>query len=366
APDGGTRAWLVAAGGFAILFCCLGFSNSFGVFEEYYLTYQLRGESAANIAWIGSVSAFLQFAAGLVGGPMFDRFGASVICPAAIAYIFAMMMLSLCNKYWQVMIVQGILMGIVMGFLQFPALAAVSQYFDKNRAAALGVVISGSSVGGIVIPIALSKMLNSSSLGFGWSVRVIGFLICPFMAFACVTIKAHLPPRTTTFWIPAAYKDKIFGLLIISLFLMFVGMFTPLFFLPTYAVTRGMNQTLAGYLLAIINGASTFGRIIPGVLADKYGRLNIFALGGIATGTVVFCMNSATTNAALIAYSVVFGFVSGTIISGAAASFSLCPKDPRDFGTYMGMGMSICAVGLLIGPPINGAFVNRYGGFFEV
>jgi MFS family permease len=94
------------------------------------------------------------------------------------------------------MLVQGILMGIVMGRLQFPAFAAVSQYFEKERAAALGVVVSGSSIGGVVIPIALSKMLNSSSLGFGWSLRVIGFLIIPLMAFACVTIKARLPSRT--------------------------------------------------------------------------------------------------------------------------------------------------------------------------
>jgi MFS family permease len=94
-----------------------------------------------------------------------------------ITYVFAMMMLSLCNEYWQVMLVQGILMGIVMGRLQFPAFAAVSQYFEKERAAALGVVVSRSSIGGVVIPIALSKMLNSSSLGFGWSLRVIGFLI---------------------------------------------------------------------------------------------------------------------------------------------------------------------------------------------
>jgi MFS family permease len=277
-----------------------------------------------------------------------------------------MMMLSLCNNYWQIMLVQGVLMGIVMGLLQFPAFAAVSQYFDKKRAAALGVVVSGSSIGGIVIPIALSKMLNSSSLGFGWSVRVIGFLIMPFMAFACVTIKARLPSRTTAFWIPSAYKEVKFVLLIIALFFMFIGMFTPLFFIPTYAVSRGMDPTLAGYLLAIVNAASTFGRIIPGVLADKYGRLNIFTLGGIVTGIVIFCMNAATTNAALIVYSVVFGFVSGTIISGASATFSLCPKDPRDIGTYMGMGMSISALGGLIGPPVNGAFVNRYGGFFEV
>lgn len=253
-----------------------------------------------------------------------------------------------------------------MGFLQVPAFAAVSQYFDKKRGAAFGIVVSGSSIGGVVIPIALSKMLNSSTLGFGWSVRIVGFLIMPFLAFACLTIKARLPSRSTDFWIPSALKDVKFVLVIVSLFFMFFGMFIPLFFIPTYAVARGMNATLAGYLLAIINAASTFGRIIPGVLADKYGRLNVFAFGGVSTGITIFCMNSATTNAGLIVYSVIFGFVSGTIISGASAAISICVADPRDGGTYMGMGMAFSAVGLLIGPPVNGAFLNKYGGFFQV
>jgi hypothetical protein len=76
APDGGSRAWLVAAGGACIFFSCLGFSNSFGVFQEYYTTHQLRDEQPDKIAWIGSLSAFIQFAAGAIGGPLFDRFGA--------------------------------------------------------------------------------------------------------------------------------------------------------------------------------------------------------------------------------------------------------------------------------------------------
>jgi hypothetical protein len=45
APDGGARAWLVAAGGSSIFFACLGFSDAFGAFEEYYLTHQLSGQS---------------------------------------------------------------------------------------------------------------------------------------------------------------------------------------------------------------------------------------------------------------------------------------------------------------------------------
>lgn len=277
-----------------------------------------------------------------------------------------MMMLSLCDKYWQFMLVQGVLMGTTMGLIQFPAFAAVSQYFDKKRAAALGIVISGSSFGGVIIPIALSKMLNGSSLGFGWSVRVIGFLILPFMTFACLAVKARLPPRTTNFWISAAFKDPKFDLVILAMFFMFTGMLTPLFYMPSYAVSRGMNATLAGYMLAIINAASTFGRVIPGVLADKYGRINVFALGGVMTGIVGFCMNSATSNAGLIVYSIVFGFASGTIISGATAAMSVCVKDVRDMGTYMGIGMFLGGLGSLIGPPVNGAFIKEYGGFFEV
>jgi hypothetical protein len=82
APDGGTRAWLVAAGGSTIFFCCLGFSNAFGELQQYYLTHQLSAESPSDIAWIGSISVFLQFLIGVVGGPLFDRFGAKVCHPS--------------------------------------------------------------------------------------------------------------------------------------------------------------------------------------------------------------------------------------------------------------------------------------------
>ncbi len=84
APDGGLRAWLVAAGGACILFACLGFSNSFGVFVEYYLTHQLRGQSSSKVTWIGSLAVFIQFAGGAIGGPMFDRYGAWVSLPASL------------------------------------------------------------------------------------------------------------------------------------------------------------------------------------------------------------------------------------------------------------------------------------------
>ncbi|CAI7603223.1 unnamed protein product [Penicillium pancosmium] len=324
-PDGGIKAWLAAAGAACIFFSALGFANSFGVFVEYYLSHQLKGQSPDKVAWIGSVAVFTQFAAGAVGGPLFDRYGA-----------------------W------------------FPAMAAVTQYFDKKAGAALGLVISGSSIGGVVIPIALSKMLNSTNLGFGWSIRIIGFLLIPLLSFSCITVRSRLPPRKSAFLLPAAFKDRTYCMVIAALFFMFIEMFAPLFYMPTYAVKRGMDATLASYLLAIVNGASTFGRVVPGALADKFGRLNVFMFGGIASGVVVCCMNEAKSTTALVVYAVLVGFTTGTIISGGTTAFTLCIKSPQESGTILGMGIGLSSISALIGPPANGAFVQHYGGFAQM
>ncbi|CAI9628254.1 unnamed protein product [Alternaria burnsii] len=345
APDGGLTAWLNAFGGFCIFFCCLGFTSCFGVLQQYYSTHQLKDHSMDQIAWIGSLASFIQFAGGAIGGPMFDRYGA---------------------WYYQFFLAQSILMGTSVAFLQFPAFAVMGHYFDKRRAAALGIVASGSSVGGVIFPIVLSKLLNSSSLSFGWSIRIVAFIMLPFMLFACFIIKPRVPPRKTTIFIGEAWRIKRYVLLVAGLFFMMMGMWIPVFYLPVYAVSRGMSPLLASYLLAMINGSSTFGRIIPGILADKLGGMNMFAFAGVGTSVMVFCINEPTTNAGIIVYSVFFGFISGTIISAGSAAISKCTKDPRSLGTYMGMGMGVAAFAVLIGPPINGAFIDRYGGFREV
>ncbi|VUC26380.1 unnamed protein product [Clonostachys rosea] len=361
APDGGRVAWLVAVGACCTSFAGLGFANSTGIFIEYYLSHQLQDKTADDVAWIGSLSNFIQFASGCIGGPLFDRYGAWVIRPAALLYLLAIMMTSLCHEYWQFMLAQGVLLGIGMGGLMFPALAAVSQWFDKKRAAALGITISGSSIGGVVIPIVFSKLLNDSSLGFGWSVRVVGFIMLPFLLFSCVFIKARLPPKVSSFFDGSAFKQTEFCLLAGAMFFMMLGVFTPLFYIPTLAVSRGMNATLASYLLAIINGASIFGRIIPGVLADKLGPSNVFSVAGIVTGVIVCCLNEPSGTGEFVVYCIFIGFCSGTVISGGSAALARTVKNPQLMGTYLGMGMGLSSIAVLIGPPINGRLLDQYG-----
>lgn len=264
---------------------------------------------------------------------------------------------------------QGALLGSIMGFLQVPALAAVSQCFHKKRAAALGIAVSGASVGGIVLPIILSKTLNSPTLGFGWATRITGFVLTPLMIFACLSVRPYLTLDQTTrakLFLWSAFKEPRFVMLSGSLFLVFFGCYTPFFYLPTFAVKQGMDESMTGSLLAVANATSIFGRIVPGILADKFGKLNTYAIGSILTGVAVCCMITAHTNAGLMAYAACLGVAAGTTVPGASAAFSTCPEDLRDIGTYIGMGMAIAGSGALIGPPVNGAIIDTYGGYAAV
>lgn len=84
---------------------------------------------------------------------------------------------------------------------------------------------------------------------------------------------------------------------------MMFGLFTPFFYLTSYAVDQGMSPVLASYLIAILNASSFFGRVIPGVLGDKWGRLNIFFAGGVSTAVLIFCFTHVHTNAQIIVRS---------------------------------------------------------------
>lgn len=61
--------------------------------------------------------------------------------------VFGIMMLSLCDQYWQVFLTQGLCMGLGAGLLYIPSLAMVGVWFSRKRALAMGFVMSGIAVG---------------------------------------------------------------------------------------------------------------------------------------------------------------------------------------------------------------------------
>jgi MFS family permease len=90
-----------------------GLLNSYGTFQTYYKETLMPSMSESNISWIGSVQAFLLYSLGVIFGSIFDKYGPRVLTiPGTIIFDIALMTSSLCNKYWQLMLTQGILFGI--------------------------------------------------------------------------------------------------------------------------------------------------------------------------------------------------------------------------------------------------------------
>lgn len=177
-PDGGWEAWMVVVAFFFSTFNSWGLTNTFGVFQTYYLSQEgpLRESTASTVAWIGSMETFLIFLPGCLVGRLADAgYIRSMNVGGTFIMVFSLMMTSLSTKYYQFFLSQGIGFGLGLCPLFLPAVSVIPHWFKKRRAFAMGIGAAGSSVGGVVYPIAINKLIPM--VGFPWSVRIAAFLV---------------------------------------------------------------------------------------------------------------------------------------------------------------------------------------------
>lgn len=274
-------------------------------------------------------------------------------------------MISLCKEYYQFFLAQAILFGVGVCFLTLPPISVVSRALPRHRGLAMGIVIGGSSIGGLVWPIMLERLLNSTALSFGRSIRIVGFAMLPLLVFASTTIRE--PPghnkknpdpsspeeRTTKNKISSLIipllKSKVFLLLGLGLAIAYLGLFIPFFYIVSYATSDTstsphLTPQLAFYLAAILNAASLFGRTIPGYVADRHlGHFNLLFLSVLLSGIIGFCWTLATSLGGVIVWSLAYGFTSGAILSLQSACAAKIAEPGRQ-GTSMGMLMGMMSV----------------------
>lgn len=224
-------------------------------------------------------------------------------------------MVSLATRYYEFILAQGVLFGLACGMIFTPTVSTVGQYFTTKRAFAMGIVVSGASVGGIIFPIALNRLLNDTSLGFGWTIRVIGFIMLALMLSACIVMKEHAARRKHGFFLPEAFRSWPYILTLLGFFFSLFGFWTPIFYIADYARARHVNARLAFYEVAILNGANLFGRTIPNFAADKIGSFNVNIIVTLCTAILLFCWTAAESTAAITVFNVLYGFFQGSLVS---------------------------------------------------
>ena len=275
-------------------------------------------------------------------------------------------MTSLCSRYWQVLLAQGLCIGLGQGLIAVPSVAILPQYFVKHRALAVGVAVSGSSLGGVIQPIVFRIL--QPKIGFRWATRILGFVSLSTCLFSLAVMRVRqTPKRKRSLLEPGAFKEAPYALFCIAMFFGYVGFFGPIFYISSYAIdTTSMSDDLAFYLLAILNAASIPGRILPGFLARKAGPINMLLPASLITGILSLCWIGIHNSGGLIAFSLLYGFFSGGFVSLPAVAMTSLTPDLGRLGTRMGMCYTLCSFGSLGGTPVSGAILTATGKYLGV
>ncbi|KAH7078453.1 major facilitator superfamily domain-containing protein [Paraphoma chrysanthemicola] len=365
-PDGGKNAYLCLLGGFCCLFCSFGWLNCLGVFQNYYQMNQLREYSPSTIAWIPSVQIFVMFFPGPIVGWVNDNHGPKYLLVfGTFFHVFGLMMTSLCDEYYQFFLAQGVCSPLGLNCIFQAATTTIPTWFLKKRGLAYGIMAAGSGLGGIIFPIMATHLIPE--VGFGWTMRIIAFVIFGLCLIATITVTSRLPPTPRAFELKVflePFKDTKFNLVTASSFFFFLGLFIPINFIEVQAIHNGMSARLAGYLLSVLNAASIFGRIIPGALADKVGKFNMQALWCTVAGILILALGlPASSNAAFITFAALYGFASGAYVSLLPAQMAQISR-VEQIGVRVGVTFAVVSFAGLIGNPIAGAIVDACNGAY--
>ncbi|KAK8069599.1 MFS monocarboxylate transporter [Apiospora phragmitis] len=364
-PDGGKAAWLACLCAHLVVMNTWGFINSFGVFQTYYTN--LLGRSPSEVSWIGSIQVFLTFFIGTFAGRITDAgFFRPVLACGTFFLVLGIFTTSAATSYWQLLLSQGLCMGLGSGCLFTPAISVVSTYFDKRRSLAIGITASGSVTGGLIFPAMARQLLRA--IGFGWTVRAIGFVQLATCLFANFFMRARLPPRTTGSLVEwSAFRELEYTFFAIGMFFNFWAVYFGFYYLSSFARSDLEMHPSLSYpdslnLLLLTNGVGVIGRLGPNYLADRVGPLNLLIPTCLITGIALLSWMAVGTPAQLYAWSVFYGIAAGGIQSLFPAGLSSLTTDLRKRGTRMGMVFTIVSFAVLTGNPIAGAIIAASGG----
>ncbi|KAI8958335.1 monocarboxylate permease-like protein, mch4 [Daldinia sp. FL1419] len=286
-PDGGLVAWLQVLGAFVLYFNHWGTMNTFGVYQTYYEKELLQHMSPSDISWIGSLQSFLLLGVGVVSGPLYDAgfLRLLLVCGSTLMTL-GTMLTSICTEYWQVMLAQGVCVGVGAGCLFIPSVAVIPEYFQKRKSLAMGI--------GLL-----------SRIGFGWTARIMGF------TFFATTIIPLLVLRRRTITTKA---QSLIDLKAPPL--SYVAFFSPIFYLQSYALLHGTEgQGVELYLVAILNAASVLGRITPSFIANNIGPIHTLFLSAALTCITIFAWINTNSGGENITFAVFYGFFTGGMVA---------------------------------------------------
>ena len=373
---------LIVAASFLITFTACGINFAFGVYQELYQSMggPFAGASPAAIDLIGTLGVSLM----TIGAP-FAAAWAKAFSPRTVTLLGAVLfglgnvLASFSQHLWQFVLTQGVLLGCGTCLAYIPAVTVAPSWFDRRRGLAMGIVLAGTGVGGVVWAPVL-RALNAQ-IGFRNTLRLTGGLSAGLIALAGSVLKWDVDSQRRfaqerrsranlgRLQVPLVnwriVRSRKFVAHAIGAVLQAGAYYVPIYFFSAYSRTLGYSAATGANFIALSNGASAAGKVVLGYIGDRFGRLNtLFFCTFVSAATTLGLWLPSTLSTGeekgkvlFAVFSVLYGVFAGAYISlfpiALVELFGV-----QNFTSINGFLYMLRGLGSLIGTPAAGALLR--------
>jgi predicted MFS family arabinose efflux permease len=306
-----SSAALVLIVGFAVLFLAGGGRLAVGltlrpIVDELGWT---RSELGLAVALFMVVSAGGMFVAGFLAdraGPRLVLTGGLLVCALGIG------LMCLMSEPWHALLLYGVVYALGSGAASMtPVGVMVTRAFPQRTGIANAVVMSGMSVGQLVMIAALTAVMVSVTWRSVYLlIGLANLALVPILIFAIpktTAAESHAARPEEGLDLRQAAKTRQFWLLLIIYAICGFDDFFVSTHVVAFAQDRGVDAFLAGNLLALMGLTGLVGVVAGGAFSDRFGPIwpTVLAFGA---RVVVFALILVDQSALSVAvFALVFG-----------------------------------------------------------
>jgi predicted MFS family arabinose efflux permease len=365
-PSPPRTVWSLVAAGFVIWFIVVGGGlNTVSVFiNAIARTTDWSRSSLSFAVSVGAVSAALTTP--LVGLAL-DRFGVRLPMMAGLVLLGLGLTLAVgMRDPWQ-FVVANLFLGpgfAATALMSVPV--AVTLYVSERTAFALGLVMSGSSIGALVLAPVAQAGVDAIGWRATWGALAAAMFVVtpPLIAFAMPRGRLLGASRgytgaPTASVVADLRQPGVMALAAVMLFPSLTTFGVSVHLVP-YLVGTGHSGRAAAAALGGMIGISAIGKVAGGWIGDRIGPLRTLRVNLVIWSAAVALLPSTGSASLLLTFVVLYGLSLGAHISLVPALARIILGTQR-FGTLFGILQLGSALGSALGPLSAGLLFDATG-----
>ncbi|EKM54904.1 uncharacterized protein PHACADRAFT_197337 [Phanerochaete carnosa HHB-10118-sp] len=354
------------AAGFAMTFHVIGINSIYGIFQEFYTSpaTNIKGTQGqdALVSLVGTIGTGLTWSGSIFVNPLITRVKHIqwIMLSGVLIMSLGIFLASFSTELWHLYLTQALVYGVGASLYYFPILALTPAYFDQHRGFALGFILSGSSVGGLILSPVMSALI--SHLGVGWALRILGIwnLVVGVPVSFVVKKRGNVYNSRRTRVDLNVAKRGAFIWQAFGAFLQAGGNVVPTYFLTTYSVSvLSYSSSKASLLLSINNAVNSVARITMGIIADRVGRQNTLIVSVILSAISVLTLWPFAPRPRFIAFIVSYGVLAGGYNALLPTTIAEV-YGVQHYTSVNGFIYFIRGMGALLGAPLAGVILGSH------